>query len=395
MSIKWYGENHSIGGHVTNTIDYLIPLVYSAITGVKPDLPDDIGNRFSNIIDVACRHEIAHLAAMALIKYNLITDEKQVEIARKLVYDASYRDIKNNYTYNLASKVLTDGKICFIPLKGVILKELYPESFMRTSCDTDILVKKQDFERAVSLFQNIGFEIDGDLNFHDVSLIYDDSNLELHFSICENNKKLDYVLKDVWDYSVKSENYKYLETNDFFVFHHIAHMAYHFLAGGCGIRPFLDYYVLKKNNYFDEQEVVKLCEKAKIGDFYKAVKMLTDVWFGKSEHTEFTRRIEKYILTGGAYGYFPNNAAAYTVMNGGKIKYVLSLAFPKYSNMRVLYPILNRFPAMLPFFYIYRVYEKLFGKSSERAKERYKVIKGQGKDFVREVASLIKELKLN
>ena len=36
-------------------------------------------------------------------------------------------------------------------------------------------------------------------------------------------------------------------TNEFFLFHCVAHMAYHFvLGGGCGIRPMIDLYVMKQ-----------------------------------------------------------------------------------------------------------------------------------------------------
>lgn len=380
---------------MAGTIDYLTPLIRSAITGEKPILPGNADDRFEKIIDLSNAHQIAPIVSASLLKYGCISDEKHIKEIQKIIYNATYRDTKNNYTYNLAAEVLSRQKICFVPLKGVIIKQLYPESFMRPSCDIDILVHKSDFNKAVSALENVGFHIEGDLTFHDVSLLYDDSNLELHFSICENNKNLDGLLSNVWDYTVKSEDYKYIETNEYFMFHHIAHMAYHFLAGGCGIRPIIDYWILKDKLPFDEKELIKLCKKAGIDEFYSAVKQLTDVWFEGKKHTDITKRIEKYILVGGAYGIFPNNAAAYTVTKGGRTKYILSLVFPKYVNMKVLYPTLNKAPFLLPFFYFYRLFQKTVGRNSSGAKDKFRIIKGQGDDFVGEVAYLLKSLKLN
>lgn len=380
---------------MVETINCLTALAKSEITGEKIDISFNADARFDNIIKAARLHEMAHLAAAAMIKNNLLTDEKNIKTAERLVYEASYRDVKNNNTYELAVKALSEAKIPFVPLKGVLIKPFYPESWMRTSCDVDILVHKSDFEKSVKLFENMGFTIDGDLNFHDASMLFDDSNLELHFSICENMRNIDAVLKKVWENTVNAGDYKYLQTNEYFMFHHIAHMTYHFLAGGCGIRPFLDLWILRQKLSYDEEKVIEFCKIAKIYDFYKAVLMLTDVWFEGKEHTDLTKQMEKYLLAGGAYGYFPNNAAAYTVMHGGKVRYVLSIAFPKYVNMKALYPTLNHFPYLLPYFYVYRVFQKTVGRNSASAKSKFGIIKGQGDDFIKEVSTLVKALKLD
>ena len=206
---------------------------------------------------------------------------------------------------------------------------------------------------------------------------------------------MDAVLKDVWEYTEKSEGHKFIETNDYFVFHHIAHMAYHLLAGGCGIRPFVDLWILKRHDFFNEATVEEFCKKTKIYDFYKAINALIKVWFEGAEHVEITEKLEKYILTGGAYGYFPNNAAAYTVRNGGKLKYLFSIAFPPGRNMKAIYPAVGRHPVLLPAYYIYRLFEKTLGKNNQSAKKKYNIIKEQDSKFINEVASLIKELKLD
>ena len=378
-----------------NNVRRLVALVKSSITGEKLEFDGSFEENFKKIMNLAAFHEVAHLAASALNDNNLLKNEANIKIAKKYLYDASYRDTKNGYTLKTAENILSEGKIPFIALKGAVIKRFYPESWMRTSCDIDILVKEPDFKNALSLFKNNGFKLDGDLNFHDVSLLYDDTNLELHFSICENIKNIDAVLAKVWEYAEKKDGFEYAEEHDFFVFHHIAHMSYHFIAGGCGIRPFLDFWILRKANFFDPDAVKKLCEEAEISAFFDAAQKLTDVWFEGAEDSDVTVRMERYIMTGGAYGYFPNNAAAETIRKGGKIRQVLSILFPPYRNMRVLYPALNRKPLLLPFYYVYRVFEKAVGKDSGRAKEKLRIIKEQDSDFIKEVSSLMKELKLD
>ncbi len=378
-----------------NNVRRIIALTKSAITGEKLAFDGDFEVNFEKIMRIASLHEVAHLAATAMLNNGLLNDEEHIKAAKKCIYDASYRDTKNAYTQDAAVKILCENKIPHIVLKGAVIKDYYPERWMRTSCDIDILVKKPDFGGAVRLLENSGFKPDGNLNFHDISLIYDDTNLELHFSICENIRNIDTVLKKVWEYSEKKSEYEYAQKHDYFVFHHIAHMSYHFLAGGCGIRPFIDLWILKRADFFDESAVRKLCEEARIGAFFDAVLKMTDVWFSGGEDSDVTRRMEKYIITGGAYGYFPNNAAADTIRNGGKIRHLFALALPPYANMRVLYPTLNRAPVLLPFFYVYRFFQKTLGRNSEKAKRKYRTIKKQDGEFIKEVSDLMKTLKLD
>lgn len=369
-------------------------LLKSAVTG--EEIPEDIDYEplFDSIIKLAKAHEVFGIAAFAMLSGGL-NDPENRRLAKKNVYEASFIDTKNNYTYKLASEALNDAGIQFVPLKGTLIRKLYPESWMRTSCDTDILVREKDFERAVALLKQAGFTQNGNLNYHDMSLIYDNTNLELHFSICEDMKCIDLLLKKVWDYVAHKENCMYLQTPDYFAFHHIAHMAHHFICGGCGIRPFLDLWMLKRNNAYNPDAVRKMCESSKIDVFYDAAMQTIDVWFENAGHTELTRRIEKYIITGGAYGYYPNGAAASTARSGGKVRYLLALAFPSYSSMRVLYPVLNTAPVLLPFCYLVRLFQKTFGKKNSVSKQKYKVIKGQNADLIKEVGALIKDLELD
>ena len=64
----------------------------------------------------------------------------------------------------------------------------------------------------------------------------------------ERMEAINAILDMVWVCSspFKESPYCFQMSNDMFVFYHIAHMAKHFIAGGCGIRSFIDLYLLKK-----------------------------------------------------------------------------------------------------------------------------------------------------
>ena len=377
------------------TFEFLAFFIRAAICGEKVDFSKYTPESLNSIFRLALKHDIAQIVSYAIMNSDCAKDEKTIKAAQKFMFEASYRDTQNIYTYNLASDILNANKIPFVPLKGMVLKELYPESFMRTNCDIDILVKKSDFQKAVKVLAENGFKRSGNLRFHDVSLLYDNTNLELHFSICENINSVDTVLSRVWENTVLDKGYRYLQTNEFFVFHHIAHMAYHFLSGGCGIRPFIDLMVLRHSGYFNDSKVYRLCKEAEVGVFYKAVMQTLECWFEGGEQTDITEKITAYVLKGGVYGSLQNKAAVRTVKRGGKLRNLISSVFPKYEYMKTPYPILNKYPFLLPVCYVSRLFSNTVGKKSDKAIKKYKTIKKQDDGFIGNVESLLKDLKLN
>ena len=135
---------------------------------------------------LAKSHDLAHLVGDALIKNNLIEDGEIKAKFQKQIMLAVYRYEKINYELGRLRKVLNEAKIPFIPLKGSVLRRYYPEPWMRTSCDIDVLVHESDLERAVSaLTSAAGYKADSK-GSHDVGMFSDSGvHLELHYSLIE------------------------------------------------------------------------------------------------------------------------------------------------------------------------------------------------------------------
>ena len=91
---------------------------------------------------------------------------------------------------------------------------------------------------------------------------------------------LDKVLIKVWDYSSpvgKDNCLEYEQSNEFFFFHLLAHTAYHFQHGGCGIRSILDLYLIHHQMPYNNEKLRMLCREAKIETFYEYVIQLSEV----------------------------------------------------------------------------------------------------------------------
>ena len=78
-------------------------------------------------------HDLAHLVGDALIKNDLIGNDEIKAKYQKQVMLAIYRYEKINYELNRLRSALNEAQIPFIPLKGSVLRQYYPEPWMRTS----------------------------------------------------------------------------------------------------------------------------------------------------------------------------------------------------------------------------------------------------------------------
>lgn len=341
------------------------------------------------------KHDLAHLIGDALFRRKLLTEGKPYDAFNKQLVMAVLRVEQQTAEFKNICETLESAQIPFIPLKGSILREFYPEPWMRTSCDIDVLIRKEDIQKATQALTENGFETDGKENFHDVNFYKGNIHLELHFNICENNEQIDGVLSKVWDYSVQVGSYEYRETSEYYVFHHIAHMAYHFLAGGCGIRPFLDLWILRKNNFYEDKKLIPLLAKSNLSKFYESVNKLINVWINGEQHDDLTSQMEQYVLSGGVYGTSANANTVGAATSKGKRKYLLKIAFPSYTTMCTIYPSLKKRKLLLPFYYIHRVFVKIFGKDRKRVKARIDDTMSQSKENIFSVSKLLNELELN
>ena len=161
--------------------------------------------------------------------------------------------IRTDNAIERISAILDAAGIPYVLLKGAVLRYLYPEKNLRTSSDIDILVQEKDLDAAVSSIEAATSFKTKKCNYHDVYMASTRVNLELHFSIKENMENIDQLLVHVWDYAEPTgDGNRYVFTPEFQVFHVIAHMSYHMVHGGLGIRPFLDLWLLRTKTEFDE-----------------------------------------------------------------------------------------------------------------------------------------------
>lgn len=316
-------------------------------------------------------HDLSQLLVAPLEKVGALKPEYAVtEKFKKSLFTAIYRYEKSNFALNEICSLFTDEGIDHMPLKGAVIRAFYPTPYLRTSCDLDILVKQEDVDRASELLAsrlNYRMEKKGR---YDVSLFTPSGgHIELHFGLNGNNFRHAKSLVNVWQSSETKEisPHRFEMTPEMFLFFHIYHTAKHFVHGGCGIKPFIDLWIIRNKIGYDEKKAEKLLEDDGLLDFYKKAVSLSEIWFDGKKHTSITNDMEDFVLGGGVYGNFEQHIAISQNKKGGKLGHLLSRMFISYKAMCSYYPSLLKCPLLFPLYQVRRWFRILFCGGRSRA----------------------------
>ena len=335
-------------------LDTMIDLINNQLFDKEIENINLSESEVNELMELASFHGISQIIYLALRKNNLL-DEKN--IWQKKYYSQLVQIVQIENEENRLFHILEKNQIDHVPLKGTLMRKLYPKSIMRSSCDIDILVHKEDVQIVIEKLKDVGYTLDGNENYHDYSLYSDNGiHLELHFNIQEMNEKLDRVLSTVWDNVILKTGTKhcYLESNEYFVYHHLAHMAYHMLHGGCGIRSFIDFEIIRRNITFDENKLKQFLAISELDLFYIQINALCDYWFNDAVPNQETIRLEEYVLNGGLYGTSENKIKG-DKKKESNVKYYSKKIFVPYSKLVIRYPILKKWVILYPLAIGYRI----------------------------------------
>ena len=311
----------------------------------------------------------------------------------KIYLKDTYRSVQFEDALRKIIVVFNENRIPFVLLKGAVLRDLYPDVYMRTSCDLDILVREDDLDRAVSTIESsTAFKVYA-RGYHDVAMINSQVKLELHFSIKENMEKIDVILDRVWDYSTPaSYGYQYNMSTEFQVFYVLAHMSYHLTHGGVGIRPLLDLWLIDKVPC-DRTKLKTMLVNTGTSVLYEKCLRLVDAWMENRKTDYDLVDLEDFCLAGGVFGN-SETAALAQVRKQSKAVYLFRRLFARREYLEELYPKLKNRPYLLPIYQIKRWFRLADKHRRKKAQQEFEVAISAGQKEKESVDVLLKSLGL-
>ncbi len=385
---------------MNNTVDIMLGSIRAQVCGgeyvIDRNISDDELNR---LYILSKQQDLAHLVSAELSKQCILKVDEIGNKFKKQQMLAVFRYERMNYELVEICRVLEETQIPHIPLKGSVIRQYYPQPWMRTSADIDILVYEETLEKARdAISEFLGYSV-GERIEHDISMFSSSGvHLELHYSTVEKYcaVKAKEILDNIWEYSynINGHAYRYNILEELFYFYHIAHMAKHFEYGGCGVRFYLDLWLLNHRCEFDREKREALLQKGGLLTFAKVAEKLADIWFSGGEHNEQTLRMQAHVINNGIYGSKENNLAWNQITKGGKNQHAKDLIFLPYENMVKKYPTLKKRKILLPFYHIRRWIETICEGRGSAAIDLLKTNSNVAKTKRDGIEDLLKDLEL-
>lgn len=352
-------------------IVYLLALTKAAADGTQPPAPGPLVD-WGQILKLAQKHNIAGMLCYALdgaaVKPPKPVMDSFAEIRARYIY----MDMRQNACYDQLLQRFEQAGICSMALKGYYLQDLYPLRDMRTMSDLDVLLHAADQERADAIMRELGFAArfikEDERAYMKDGII----GVELHFNlVSENHPGFARYYGDGWSKAKKIDGlaYSYAMAPEDFLIYHLVHLAKHYKVAGTGIRSVLDMYILMREykDSYDWAYIRKELDTLGLDVFAGNMIQLMEVWFNGRACTPLLAEIEGYMLSGGVYGRADRKQDASLIRDGAvgrkqtlRLKRYFLAVFPTYKTMRGLYPILRRYPVLLPVYWVRRGIQKFF-----------------------------------
>ena len=361
-------------------MDDVIYLVSCAVNGQKPDAEKIAAMNLSHVYTAAQHHLLIAAAGMALQSAGV----RDAQIMQAMAKAQRKNALLDADRAALLAR-LEQENIWYMPLKGSVLKDYYPQYGMRQMADNDILIDAGRARDVKAIMESLGFTTErfGKGN-HDVYHKPPVSNFEIHTALFgpSFDEKICQYYQDVKRRLAKDEENRcgwHFAPEDFYIYI-TAHEYKHFSRSGTGLRSFLDVYVFWQK-YGEEMNLPYIeaeTEKLGISDFEKQSRSLAMQLFSGGVLTAADQKTLEYVFSSGTYGTFTHRVENKVKKLGGgtrgKIRYVFRLVILPMESVKTAYPFVYQHKILLPALFLYRLVKGLFFRLP-RVKAVMKVLK--------------------
>lgn len=368
----------------------IITLLRSALSGEAIPLPEEFD--LTSAMSLIRKHHIGSLIHTGAVNCKIDPKLPAMQQLFGITYQYMCSDERQRHELSNVLTAFHDNGIEYMPLKGTLLKPLYPRPDMRIMGDADILIKLDQYDKIRPLLLDLGFEekLESD---HELIWTKPSLYLELHKHIIPSYHK-DYAsyFGNGWRLARQCPDnpLRYEMSDEDQLLYLFTHFAKHYRGGGVGIRHITDLYVYKKAKpHMNEKYISDELKQLQLYDFYRNICDTLSVWFEGGTHNEKTRLITDTVFGSGSFGTKETRLTADSVRDmaegdnakGVRRKKSLQMLFPPRQALCERYPVLEKMPVLLPFIWIVRWVTAVFCRR-DNIKAQYSKIQVMKEDRI-------------
>ena len=362
--------------------DSFYTFLYLLMCGVEGKPPSSELLREMNMEDVyqiSVYHTLSAMTYMVLEKGQDILEGEVFKNWKKEKDKAIRKNILLDRERERIFAFMEEQGIWHMPLKGIILKEMYPAFGMRQMADNDILYDS-NFQKPLCIWmKEQGYKViscgRGNHDVYEKKPVY---NYEMHTALYggEHNPVWITYYENIKEKLIadKKKKYSFHFTDEDFYIYIITHIYKHFAGSGTGIRSLLDVYIYlqAKEAIMNWDYINEELKKVQVSDFERKVRHLSQKVFSK-ELQKLTKKEEellKYFLYSGTYGTLENHVQhRLDQFETDKKGYIIKRLVPDEEFYKNYVPFVYEHKWSRPFFIIFRLVRGLFRKDRRIMKE--------------------------
>ena len=343
-----------------------IGLIKAALTDTKCAVPSDFD--WAKAVETSKRHSVSPILFYGAVNSNISKETEYMKELHLLTIRGVMVSTRQLYEIELIENAFKKENIDYMPLKGIVLKQLYLQPEMRMMGDADILIKTEQYPKIEKIMTELGFafkyESDHELVWEKPSLF-----LELHKSVMTSyNKDFYRYFGNGWKLAEKNADCsRYDMSAENFYIYMFVHFTKHYRITGIGIKHLIDLWVyIKAYSGLDWEYIARELKEMNLTRFHQNVLNTIDAWFNDGDGNTVTDLITNVIFNSGEYGSAEMSMVNRALQKGKdsalKIKFskIFNGLFPSYKTMKEKYKILEKAPFLLPVMWGVRCFNVLF-----------------------------------
>jgi len=245
-------------------------MIYLASCGVNRQKPDVLYLQkvdMESLYKLCCAHQLDALVGMSIKQAGMALPQEWNEqigksIRKNILFDTERAKIL---------QFMEENAIWYLPLKGIVMKELYPAIGMRQMSDNDIFFDEVYAGKLQAYMESLGYKSESvGRGCHDVYKKAPVYNFEMHRTLYKTSgsKASIAYYKNIRNKLLLNEGSAYgyrFKDEDFYIYM-LFHMYKHYSGGGTGIRSLLDIYVFlcQKELQMDFSYIEQECKELEI-----------------------------------------------------------------------------------------------------------------------------------
>lgn len=350
---------------MTTKIEAAIAMIKCAVTGEPVALPE--GYETNQTINLLFKQGLLTMGYTAAMICQCPMDEK----SHRIVLDRYCMDVVRSEQQMEKVQAISDAfeenGIDYMPVKGALLKHMYPNPEMRKMSDADILIRQEQYEKIIPVMKALGFTESGESD-HEHIWTSDYLKVELHKRLMPTYHK-DYYsfFGEGWDLAKIQNGHRWSMTEEDAFIYNFIHFAKHYRDGEGNCRFVIDLWVhMRCHPELDMDYIRRKMADMRMEAFYDNIMRVIETWFGDRPWDEVTERITQVLFTVDAEERKQAHAVARSVhathtygdARAAEKNYRKQILFPDRDHMNWSYPQWKKVP--LPIAWVLRWFHLVF-----------------------------------